>query len=57
MTPVIEKKVAVRKRHEKAIKLYRIWLKTNSKASRERKIQTFDLFIDSAYLDSVISDG
>lgn len=42
----VEAKAKVRKRHEKAIEAYTLWLMAHPRAKKERKLEMFDNFVD-----------
>jgi hypothetical protein len=57
MATAVEKKVAVRERHEEAIIEFTQWLRAHPKAPLEKQVKQFDMFIDSAYLRRQINRG
>ena len=48
---VIEKKSQVRKRHGRVADAYRKWLDENPRATKRRRVKTFDALVDSAFLE------
>jgi hypothetical protein len=56
---VVQKSSVVKSRHKRVAIEYEKWLKKNNTMNtpRERRIEMFDFFCDSAYLDEMMKRG
>ena len=52
--PATKKKSTRKQQHARAIEGFEKWLKKHPKATPERKVQQFDIYVDSSELEEIL---